>query len=57
MKWQMASSAPRQPFPQRRLHYVWILVERVAPEAEPLTATGQEINSLFLHLPVDPRTA
>jgi hypothetical protein len=34
-----------------------MLVERVAPEAEPLTATGQEINSLFLHLPVDPRTA
>jgi len=57
MKWQMASSAPRQPSPQRRLQYVWILVERVAPEAKRFAAIGQEIDSISLHLPVDPRTA
>ncbi len=57
MEWQMASSAPRQSSPQRRLQYVWILVECPTPELKRLPATGQEINSLCLHLPVDPRTA
>jgi len=48
MKWQMASSAPRQSLLQR---------QGPTPEAERLTAIGQESNSLFLQLPVDPCAA
>jgi len=51
------SSAPRQSSPQRRLQYVWILVEGSTPEAESLTATGQEMNSLPLQFCLDRCTA
>ncbi len=57
MKWQVASSAPRQPPPQHRLQYVWILVEGPTPEAERLTAIGQEVDSVSLQLTLDPCAA
>ncbi len=46
-----------QPLLEFRSYYVWILVECVAPEAKRFASMDQEINSLFLHLPLDPCAA